>query len=108
MKTIFCKKFKQELEALEKPPTFGEVGKLAYENLSKDAWKLWLTIQAIMINERKSDLASSDDTVMQLNRQFKRFLESSDLENDYLEKLKLQDVRIPDHGAEEELFYEVK
>ena len=71
MKTILCKKFNEELEALEKPPTFGEVGKLAYENLSKDAWKLWMTIQAIMINERQSDLAASDDTVLLLKNQFK-------------------------------------
>ena len=96
------------MDGLDKKPTFGEIGTLAYENLSKEGWKLWLVIQAIMINERQCDLAASDEMVMLFNRQFKRFLAGNELETEYMEKLKLQDVSLPSSESDSELFYELK
>ena len=88
---IFCKKFKEERDALEKQPTMGEVGKLAKEHLSKDGWKLWLTIQMIIINENQLNL-NSEENLKNLKEMFMTFLKDDSLEKEYLSKIKNQKV----------------
>jgi len=39
---VMCVKFGKELPGLERIPWQGELGKRVYENVSKDAWKLWI------------------------------------------------------------------
>lgn len=48
---IYCAKMKKEAEGLDLPPLPGETGKRIYENISKEAWQLWLTHQTMLINE---------------------------------------------------------
>lgn len=48
---VQCARLKQELEALERPPYFGELGQRIYENVSKQAWQEWLRHQTMLINE---------------------------------------------------------
>ncbi len=39
---VHCVKFGKELPGLERVPWRGEIGKRVFENVSKEAWKLWL------------------------------------------------------------------
>jgi len=50
---MYCQKLKKEAEALEKPPIPGEMGKRIIDNISKDAWGMWLAQQTMIINENR-------------------------------------------------------
>ncbi len=48
---VQCVKLGKEAEGLDFPPYPGEMGKRLYENVSKEAWQLWLRQQTMLINE---------------------------------------------------------
>jgi len=50
---IKCIKLGREAEGLALPPYPGELGKRIYENVSKEAWQLWLKQQTMLINENR-------------------------------------------------------
>lgn len=53
---IYCTKLKKEAEALDRPPYPGQLGQKIYENISKEAWQLWLKHQTMLINEYRLSL----------------------------------------------------
>lgn len=53
---IFCKKLKETLEPLPSAPMPGALGKQVYENISKQAWGMWLAHQTMLINEYRLNL----------------------------------------------------
>ncbi len=55
---VHCIKLGREAEGLDKPPLKGEVGQKIYENISKDAWRMWLEHSKMLINEYRLDLTS--------------------------------------------------
>ena len=55
---VHCIKLGREAEGLEKPPLKGDVGKRLFENVSKEAWKMWLEHSKMLINEFRLDLMS--------------------------------------------------
>ncbi len=50
-RTIHCIKLDKEAEGLALPPYPGELGKRIFENVSKEAWQMWLKHQTMLINE---------------------------------------------------------
>lgn len=50
---INCIKLKREAEGLAAPPYPGELGKRIFEQVSKEAWQLWLKQQTMLINEHR-------------------------------------------------------
>ena len=48
--TVFCRKYQQDLEGLEKPPFPGPKGQDIYDNVSRQAWQEWLQHQTLLIN----------------------------------------------------------
>ena len=52
-RTVFCKKYQQEMEGLDAPPYPGELGQRIFAGVSKEAWQLWLRHQTILINEHR-------------------------------------------------------
>ncbi len=50
-RTVTCIKLNREAEGLVAPPYPGELGVRIYENVSKEAWQMWLTHQTMLINE---------------------------------------------------------
>ncbi len=48
---VKCAKLGKEAEGLDRLPYPGELGKRIYENVSKEAWQLWLRQQTMLINE---------------------------------------------------------
>jgi Fe-S cluster biosynthesis and repair protein YggX len=54
---VQCVKLGKEAEGLEAPPYPGELGQRIFENVSKEAWQLWLRHQTMLINENRISLA---------------------------------------------------
>lgn len=49
--TVHCVKLGREAEGLPKPPYPGELGKRIHQNVSKEAWQMWMQHQTMLINE---------------------------------------------------------
>ncbi|HVY53218.1 MAG TPA: oxidative damage protection protein [Gammaproteobacteria bacterium] len=60
---IFCIKLQKEAEGLDKPPFFNALGEKIYQNVSKEAWQMWLGHQTMLINEYR--LSSIDPKARQ-------------------------------------------
>ena len=56
-RTVMCIKLKREAEGLDFPPYPGEIGKRIYQSVSKEAWKQWLEMQKMLVNENRLNLA---------------------------------------------------
>lgn len=50
---VHCIKLNKEAEGLDKPTYPGELGQKIFENVSKEAWQLWMGQQTILINENR-------------------------------------------------------
>ena len=50
---VKCVKLGKEAEGLDYPTYPGELGKRIFENVSKEAWKLWLGHQTMLMNENR-------------------------------------------------------
>ena len=48
---VNCVLFKKEMPGLDEPPWSGELGQRIYDNVSQDAWQLWLDRLRMIINE---------------------------------------------------------
>jgi Fe-S cluster biosynthesis and repair protein YggX len=55
---VQCVKLGREAEGLDKPPIKGDLGKRVFENVSKEAWKMWIAHSTMLINEFRLDLMS--------------------------------------------------
>ncbi len=56
-RTVHCIKLQTEAEGLDFPPYPGPLGKMLYEQVSKQAWKEWLELQKRLVNENRLNLA---------------------------------------------------
>lgn len=74
---VKCVKLGIEAEGLDTPPFPGPKGQHIFENVSKQAWKEWLAMQTMIINEQR--LASFDAFAKKtLEVERERFLFSGD------------------------------
>ena len=48
---VNCVKLAQEAEGLDRPTYPGDLGKRIYEEVSKEAWQMWMGHQTMLINE---------------------------------------------------------
>jgi Fe-S cluster biosynthesis and repair protein YggX len=55
---VQCVKLGREAEGLEKPPLKGDIGQKIFQNVSKEAWAMWLEHSKMLINEYRLDLTS--------------------------------------------------
>jgi Fe-S cluster biosynthesis and repair protein YggX len=49
--TVHCVKLGREAEGLDRQPYPGELGERIFNNVSKEAWQIWLQHQTMLINE---------------------------------------------------------
>ena len=56
-RTVFCKKYQQEMEGLDAPPYPGPKGEEIFESVSRQAWHDWQAHQTTLINEKQLSLA---------------------------------------------------
>lgn len=76
---VFCKKYKEDLPGLEKPPYPGPKGQEIYETVSKMAWEEWLNHQTMLINELELNLTDKSSRNW-LIEQMDLFLANKDYE----------------------------
>lgn len=50
-RTVQCVMLGTEAEGLARPPYPGELGQRIFENVSRQAWRQWLSHQTMLINE---------------------------------------------------------
>ena len=60
-RTVLCRKHKQELPGLDRPPYPGAKGEDIYNNVSKQAWDEWQKHQTLLINERRLNMMNAED-----------------------------------------------
>lgn len=63
---VHCVKLGRESEGLERLPYPGELGQKIFNNVSREAWDLWLRQQTILINEHR---------LTPINPEHRKFLE---------------------------------
>ena len=54
---VNCVKLGREAEGLAYSPYPGPLGQRIYDNVSQEAWKLWLEHQKMLVNENRLSLA---------------------------------------------------
>jgi Fe-S cluster biosynthesis and repair protein YggX len=50
---VQCVKLGREADGLDYPTYPGELGKRVWENVSKEAWQMWLGHQTMLMNENR-------------------------------------------------------
>ncbi len=55
-RTVFCAKYKEELEGMAIPPMPGQKGAYLFDNISKKAWSEWMSKQTMLINEKRLNM----------------------------------------------------
>ncbi|MFA5597818.1 MAG: oxidative damage protection protein [Pusillimonas sp.] len=56
---VNCVKLKREAEGLAAPPYPGEMGVRIWQNISKEAWEMWIQTQTRLVNENRLNLADA-------------------------------------------------
>jgi Fe-S cluster biosynthesis and repair protein YggX len=59
MREIFCHKLKKQAPGLAYVPFPGELGQRIYQEISQEAWQLWLQQQTMLINEYRLNMTES-------------------------------------------------
>jgi Fe-S cluster biosynthesis and repair protein YggX len=51
VRMVKCVKFGREMPGLDRVPWKGEIGQRVYENVSKEAWRMWVEHSKMLMNE---------------------------------------------------------
>jgi Fe-S cluster biosynthesis and repair protein YggX len=65
---VKCAKLGRELPGVIYRPFDNELGKRIYENVSQDAWRMWIEQSKMMVNEYRIDLTSPQGQRMLLEK----------------------------------------
>jgi len=83
---VFCVKFQREMEGLDEVPFEGHpLGQKIYDNVSKQAWKMWVEHMKMLMNEYRLNLGTQqaqEFLVQQMDNYF--FGEGAALPPDYV------------------------
>ena len=58
---VMCRKYKQELPGLDRPPYPGPKGQEVFNEVSRKAWDEWQKHQTMLINERRLNMMDPED-----------------------------------------------
>jgi len=58
---VFCVKLHQELPGLEEAPFDNPLGQKVYENVSQQAWNMWMDFCKMLLNEYRLNPARKED-----------------------------------------------
>jgi len=65
-RVVKCVKIGKELPGLDRVPWKGELGQRIYENVSKEAWKMWVEYSKMLMNEyRLNPLDPNSQKIME-------------------------------------------
>ena len=60
-RTVSCVKFQREMPGLDEPPFEGELGQKIFQNVSREAWKMWAEHCKMILNEYRLNPANKSD-----------------------------------------------
>ena len=78
-RTVFCQKYQETLEGLDKPPYPGPLGQKIFETVSKKAWQEWTDHQTMLINEKHLNMMDPASRKF-LQEQMQKFLSNESFE----------------------------
>lgn len=76
-RTVLCRKYKEELEGLDKPPYPGPKGEEIFNTVSKRAWEEWTSHQTMIINEKHMNLMDPATRKL-LQEEMEKFMDGGD------------------------------
>ena len=76
-RTVFCRKYQQELAALPQPPMPGPKGQELLDTISQKAWQAWLEHQTRLINEKRLKVFEPE-TRQYLLEQMEKFFDNEE------------------------------
>ena len=65
---VQCAKLSRPLPGIDEAPFPNDLGQRIFDNISKEAWKMWLEHSKMLINEYRIDLASMEGYQFLLKR----------------------------------------
>ncbi|MFT6733353.1 MAG: Fe-S cluster biosynthesis and repair protein YggX [Polaribacter sp.] len=74
---VFCEKLKKEGAPMSFAPVPGDLGQKILNNISNEAWQLWMTHQTMLINEKHLSLADAESRTY-LKSEMEKFLFGGD------------------------------
>lgn len=82
---VKCAKLQRELPGIPYKPFLDELGQRIYDNVSLEAWKMWLEYSKMVVNETRMDLMNkkAQEELHRLCEQF-FFGEGASLPPDYV------------------------
>lgn len=78
-RTVFCRKYQQDLEGLDKPPYPGPKGQDIFDNVSAKAWGEWTAHQTMLINEKQLNMIDAESRKY-LQQEMEKFLDNQDFD----------------------------
>lgn len=78
-RTVHCRRLKQDLPGLEKPPFPGALGEDVFEHVSAQAWQEWLEHQTRIINEQHLNMMDMTARTY-LKEQMKKFFSGEEVD----------------------------
>ena len=78
-RTVMCRKYKEELEGLDRPPYPGPKGQAIFETVSKKAWAEWTDHQTMIINEKHLNMMDPSTRTF-LQEEMDKFMDGGDYE----------------------------
>lgn len=88
-RTVHCIKLDREAEGLKMPPYPGTLGQRVFENVSKQAWQMWLQHQTMLINEnRLSPIEAKDRKFLEVEMEKFFFGGGSEKPKEFVEPTK--------------------
>lgn len=57
---VKCIKLQREMPGLEEPPFDNELGRRIYENVSQEAWRMWLEHLKMIVNEYRLNMVDRE------------------------------------------------
>ncbi|MEX2482383.1 MAG: oxidative damage protection protein [Gammaproteobacteria bacterium] len=85
-KTVNCVKLGREAEALPRAPYPGELGQRLLENVSREAWQMWLQHQTMLINEyRLTPIKAKDRAFLEQEMEKFFFGEGSEAPKEFVD-----------------------
>lgn len=76
-RTVFCRKYQEQLPGLATPPYPGAKGKDIFDNVSQKAWLEWQNHQTMLINEKQLSMMDAEHR-RYLQAELQKFLANED------------------------------
>jgi len=79
-RTVFCKRFNEDLPGLDAVPFPGAAGQDVFDNVSAKAWAEWSHLQTMLINEKHLNMMDKEARKY-LNQQRDNFLNGGEVDS---------------------------